>query len=158
MTRSRVDVQEKPTEVNTPASIDEVRSGVAFARPALISAATCALTVIVGYWPSANWAGPQGVAGLLAGVAIALVGGWVACCPVVGSLRKSAAERVNAILLSIVLRFVITLALAAAAALSGLFAPKPLILWVAIAQLIVLAVDTVGLVRLVKHGARVSQE
>jgi hypothetical protein len=94
---------------------------------------------------------------LLVGVAIALVGGWIATYPVVASLRRPGSERVNAILLSTALRFAITLALAAAAALSGFFDPKPLIVWVAIAQLVVLAVDTIGLVRLFKQVEGVSK-
>jgi len=143
---------EKANKVRTPTIADDARPVGALARLALISTATGALLIAVGYWPTTHIVGRQGVAALIVGVLIALVGGWAAYGPVLASLRKPGPERVNAILLSTVLRFVVTLGLATAAALSGYFPSKPLILWVAIAQLIVLAVDTVGLVRLVKHG------
>jgi hypothetical protein len=130
---------------------NELHLGTAVARLLLFSLAGAAGTSLVGYWPTAAVAGAAGVHAMFAGIAVALLGGWVGLLPCFFVLRRDPRQQVNGILGGLGVRFAATLALAAAVFLTGVFAPRPLVLWVAIAQLAVLAVDTIGLVSLFKR-------
>lgn len=110
---------------------------------------------LVGYWPTANVAGPAGVAAMFAGIGVALLGGWIGLIPSFIVLRRDPRQQINGILGGLGLRFAATLALTAAVYFTGAFEARPLVLWVALSQLVVLAVDTVGLVGLYKRAAGV---
>ena len=135
----------------TPANL---RPTAAFPRIALVSAATAIALALVGYWPTVSLAGSAGVIAMLVGIGVSLVGGWAGSLPTIAYLRKPIREHLNGILLGLVVRFGVTLALALAVWLGGSFERFALLLWVAIAQLVILLVDVLGLVGLLKRAAR----
>ena len=126
----------------------------AFLRVALTSAAAAITLALIGYWPTVSHAGSAGVAAMLAGIGVSLAGGWIGSLATIAYLRKPPREHPNGILLGLVVRFAVTLALALAAWLAGPFERLPLLLWVGIAQLVILLVDVLGLVGLLKRAAR----
>jgi len=123
-------------------------------RIALISTATAALLALIGYWPTAARAGSTGVIAMLVGIGIALVGGWAGSLPTVAYLPRQPREHANGILIGLAARFGVTLGLAVGAWLTGVFPKAPLLLWVGIGQLAILAVDVPGLVVLLKRAAK----
>ena len=138
------------TQTNSP----EIRPAPAFARVALASAATAAALIALGYWPTVTQAGSAGINAMLAGIGVALLGGWAGSAPTVAYLAKPAQQHPIGILIGLGVRFGVTIGLTLVVWLSGAFPRTPLLLWVGIAQLVVLAVDVVGLVGLLKRAAR----
>ncbi|MCB9851146.1 MAG: hypothetical protein H6817_10640 [Phycisphaerales bacterium] len=120
-----------------------------YLRVVLLSVVLGALIAAIGFLPTRRIAGDAGLTAMLAGCAIAVLAGWggglVAC-----QTGGTAADRVNRMLGATALRLVVAAGLAVAAALSGMFAIKPLLLWVAIAYMVTLAGETVLIVRWVK--------
>jgi hypothetical protein len=104
-------------------------------------AATAAL-LLVGYGPTRNLAGPGAVWAMLAGCGIALVAGIAGAVPVVFGERPQGSEGPARALAAMALRLVVVVVLTLSAALSGWFELKPLLIWVAIAYLAQLAVET----------------
>ena len=119
-----------------------------------MSSATGAALALIGYWPTDDQAGPAGVNAMLAGIAIALVGGWAGSAVTIGYLTKPPQQHSNGILLGLSVRFAVTVGLTLASWLSEMFPSIPLLLWIGMAQLVVLAVDVPGLVGLLKRAAR----
>jgi CHASE2 domain-containing sensor protein len=111
-----------------------------------VSTAAAATLALVGYWPTQVQAGAPGVSAMLAGIGIALVGGWAGSLPTVAYLPRKPREHAIGILIGLATRFGVTLGLAVAAWLTGVFPKTPLLLWVGIGQLVILAVDVPGLV------------
>jgi hypothetical protein len=108
----------------------------------------CAFAAIVlvaglGLVPTRRLGGAEALASMLAGCGV----GWAASAlggiPVALSRGRALnpAARLQAMLASMGLRFAAVLALGAAAAFSG-FSLKPLLLWIAISYMALLAVDT----------------
>lgn len=129
----------------------KLRPAAAFARLAAVSAATGLALAAVGYWPTRAQAGPAGVTAMLVALAICVAGGWAGTLPTLAWLARPAREQPTGIMLGLALRFVLTLGLALAAALAGSLAKAPLLLWVAIGQLVILAVDVAGLAGLLRR-------
>ena len=96
----------------------------------------------LGYLPTARLAGTEGVRAMAAGCGVSLVGSLVGTVPFLVSRSKTAVEALPAVIGSIALRMVSVIALATAVALSGLFAVKPLLLWVVISHVGLLVADT----------------
>ncbi len=132
------------------------KSGIVRLRLPLVTLATAGVLVAIGYWPTHALAGTAGVHALLAAGVVVLAGGWAGLIPPLVALRRGPRHQLNGLLGGLGVRFAVTLGLTAAAALSGIFALKPLVLWVAIGQFVVLAVDTVGLVGVQRESARTS--
>lgn len=124
------------SDARTPAA--EYLRFLAWALAAVVLAAA------LGFVPTRRLGGEEGLAAMIAGCVI----GWAASAlggiPVVVSRGKAAtpAGRLQAMLASMGLRFAVVLALGAAAAFSGWFSLKPLLLWIGISYLALLAVDT----------------
>ena len=72
------------------------------------------------------------------------------------TLRQGSRERLNGVLTGMAIRFMLTLALLLAALLSGRLPKLVLALWVAIGYLVLLAVDTAGVIWLLKRAERAS--
>ena len=106
--------------------------------------AATALAALLGYVPTRRLGGEEALGAMIAGCAI----GWLASAlggiPVVLGRGKVAnpTARLQAMMASMGLRFGVVLALGAAAAFSGWFGLKPLLLWIAISYMALLAVDT----------------
>jgi len=106
--------------------------------------AATVLAALLGYVPTRRLGGEEALAAMIAGCAI----GWLASAlggiPVALGRGKAAnpTAKLQAMLASMGLRFAVVLALGAAAAFSGWFGLKPLLLWIAISYMALLAVDT----------------
>jgi hypothetical protein len=140
--------------VTTGPSVDNIRPGGAYLRLAGLSVAMLAVALAVGFWPTRALAGPTGVAAMVFGGAIALLSALVGLVPAVLTLRSDPRDFHNAALMGMGLRFVLTIGLTVAAVLSGLLARRPLIVWIVIGYLVLLAVDTAGMVWLAKRSGR----
>ena len=115
--------------------------GRGFGRFAVEMTAAAAGLAALGFWPTRRLAGDEGVAAMLAGCAIAAAAGLAG--GVVLFYGPSAWRRSAAAALAPQLVRLAALALfGAAVALSGAFALKPLLLWIALAALALLVVDT----------------
>jgi hypothetical protein len=106
--------------------------------------AATALAALLGYVPTRRLGGEEALGAMIAGCAV----GWLASAlggiPVALGRGKVAnpTARLQAMLASMGLRFGVVLALGSAAAFSGWFGLKPLLLWIAISYMALLAVDT----------------
>lgn len=107
------------------------------------AAGTIAVIGLVGYLPTRRWGGEGALLALSAGCAIALLAAAAGGVPIALSRRLAApAARANALLGAMAVRFGVAVVLAGAAALSGLFANLPLLLWVALGYVVLLVVET----------------
>ena len=129
----------------TPARSPTVGGFVRFLALALV---VTAVLIAVGYVPTRRIAGPEGLSAMLAGCLVSMIGSAIGAVPIVLALRGPARSVPQAILLSTALRFLVVLTLALAAALSGWFDRSPLLVWVAISYLALLATDTIYAVRI----------
>jgi len=92
---------------------------------------------LLGALPTRRLAGEGALPALVAGCAIGVLASALGAAPV--ALRLGGAQ---AALASMALRFAVALGLGLAAALSGLFARGPLLVWVAISYMALLVADT----------------
>jgi hypothetical protein len=125
-----------------------------FVRIAAVSTAAAVLLALIGYWPTAAQAGSAGVIAMLAGIGISLIGAWAGAAPTIAFLRRPPREHSTGILAGLGVRFAVTLGLAVALVVTGAFSNVPLLLWVGVAQLVILAVDVLGLAGVLKRAAR----
>jgi hypothetical protein len=113
------------SNARTPAA--EYLRFVAWALAAVV------LVAALGFVPTRRLGGPGALASMMAGCAV----GWAASA--LGGIPVALGRGRAA---SMGLRFGVVLALGAAAAFSGWFSLKPLLIWIAISYLALLAVDT----------------
>ena len=97
---------------------------------------------LVGALPTRHLAGGGAIPALLAGCAIGAVASALGGVPVALARRGPKDRMAQAALAAMGLRFVVAVGLTVAAALSGLFARGPLLVWVAISYVVLLAADT----------------
>ena len=104
-----------------------------------------------GYFPTVKLAGSGHIAAMIAGCTVS----WIASCagavPLARALSGASSETATAILASTTIRFFVVLALVAPLTLSGWFDRVVFVVWVAISYLLLLAVDTCYVVRLMKR-------
>ena len=143
-------------QATTMTSDAEFRPAPVFVRLALLSGATASVAAAIGYFPTRALAGAGGVWAMGVGVAIALLAAVAGLVPPLLAMRLPARQRLNGMLAGMLIRFVLLLALLLAALFSGLLDKAALALWAAIGYIILLAVDTAGLVWLNKRVARTS--
>ena len=91
---------------------------------------------------------------MLVGISISLLGGWAGTLPTIACINKPPREHAAGVLGGLGVRFAVTLGLAVAILLTGAFAKVPLLLWVAVSQLVILVVDVLGLAALLKRAAK----
>jgi hypothetical protein len=105
-----------------------------------------ALVALLGYLPTRRLAGEGALPSMLAGCALALLASAAGGIPVARSRRATTAAapaaRLQAMLAAMGLRFAVLLALGGLAGSSGWFESSPLLIWIAIGYLALLAVDT----------------
>ncbi len=107
----------------------------------------------VGYFPTMRLGGSSAVTAMLVGCLISLIASVAGAVPVARASCGPVQNLPQVALLSTTLRFLVVLMLALAAALSGWFDTAPLLVWVAISYLVLLAADTVYVVRLSSEAA-----
>ncbi|MFH1748944.1 MAG: hypothetical protein ABIG44_18075 [Planctomycetota bacterium] len=130
------------------------RTVTAMLRIVLMAGVAAILLLAIGYWPTRILAGSAGLMGMLAGVAVALVGAWAGSLPTLLYISRPAREHPIGILIGLGVRFGVTMGLALAVWLCHVVPEKPLLLWVGIAQCVILGVDVTGLVILLKKAAK----
>ena len=121
--------------------------GASWLKAAAVGLLVVAIAAAVGYVPTVRASGADGVSAMWVGCGIGLVSNWIGLIATAGSFRGDPARRPLAVLLGTAVRFLAVMVFTASAALSGLVPATPLVVWVAISYLTVLAVDTAWLVR-----------
>ena len=136
-----------------PTPTSQVRifdSLLAFVRLAATSLAAAVGLALIGWYPTTLASGPRAEHAMLVGIAVALVGGWAGVIAPLAVLGRSAATLAFATLAGLGVRFFVTLAAAIVLWKLAIFPATPLMLWVGLAQFVILAVDLFGLVRIVR--------
>jgi hypothetical protein len=123
----------------------------AFLRIAGAGALTTIVLLALGYAPTAALGGRSAVEAMLIGGGVSLLGGWIGCIPPIAMINAPPAHLMSGLMLGIGARFLLSLGLALALSAYDVAPRVPLLLWVAIVQIAVLTVDTVGLLRLVRR-------
>jgi hypothetical protein len=134
----------------TSEKIDPVRE---FLRVVVIALATAVGLAILGYFPTLSRTGQAGVSAMLVGLGIALVGAWVGSLPPFFFLHRSVREFPAGILAGLLVRFVGTMGMALGFWTLDIVPHVPLLIWVGVGQIVILAVDTIGMVRLARDFA-----
>lgn len=137
--------------------MSETRSAAGdFARFLILAGAVVVFVAGVGYVPTKRLAGSDGTLAMAVGCVISLVASAMGAVPVVlarrhvGTDSQAAGRRVTAVMMSMAVRFLVVLILGVAAALSGLLVTAPLLIWLAISYVALLAADTMFAVRVLK--------
>ena len=137
--------------------MSETRSAAGdFARFLILAGAVVVFVAGVGYVPTKRLAGSDGTLAMAAGCVISLIASAMGALPVVlarrnaGTDSQAAGRRVTAVMMSMAVRFLVVLFLGFSAALSGLFVTAPLLVWLAISYLALLAADTMFALRVLR--------
>lgn len=131
--------------------------GRAYLCMMLASLATAAVVAILGYFPTLRLGGSDAIGAMFAGIAISLIASCIGSAVIGLGGRKDPTKAPQAVLLASTIRFVVTLALTASVVLSDWFEPLAIGLWVGIAYLAMLLVDTIYAVRLLGADDRPDQ-
>lgn len=97
---------------------------------------------MLGWLPTRQLAGEEGVSAMLAGGLVSLAGSLLGAVPIARVRDPKSVESTLAVLRSIALRLGLVLGIALVVALRGPFSPTPLLLWIVICHLILLVVDS----------------
>jgi hypothetical protein len=122
----------------------------AFLRLASASLAVSVGMALLGWYPTHALAGPGAGRAMLVGIAVALAGGWAGVIAPVAVIGRSAATLAYATLGGLGVRFFVTLAAALLLRQLRVGPATPMLIWVGLAQFVILAVDIIGLVRIVR--------
>ena len=119
-----------------------------YARFLGLAVATVVVLCAVGFLPTRRLAGTDGVPAMFAGCAIGLMSAALAGVLLVAVEGDTPDARMKRSFLAMVARLAVVVALGAAAALSGMLATQPLLLWIAFAYMALLPLE----VRLAIYG------
>jgi uncharacterized membrane protein len=103
------------------------------------------LIALVGALPTRRLGGDEAIPAMIAGCAIGILASAAGGIPIARGRRAAEtdpAEKLKVMMLSMALRLMAVVALGAAASLSGEFERVPLLLWIALGYVTLLAVDT----------------
>jgi integral membrane sensor domain MASE1 len=103
------------------------------------------LIALVGALPTRRLGGDEAIPAMIAGCAIGILASAAGGIPIARGRRTAEtdpAEKLKVMMLSMALRLMVVVALGAAASLSGEFERVPLLLWIALGYVTLLAVDT----------------
>lgn len=101
------------------------------------------LIALVGALPTRRLGGEEAIPAMIAGCVIGALASAAGGVPIARGRRVTdPAGRLTVMMFSMVLRLAVVAVLGAAAALSGGFERKPLLLWIGIGYMALLAVDT----------------
>lgn len=134
-----------------------VSIGAAMARLLGLALVTGLVLAAIGYLPTRNLVGTSGVAAMLTGICVGLVSAAAGMVPPILSLNSVAIERQKSLMVGAGVRFLVTLLLTVSTVFSGFLPRTPLVVWIAIAYLVLLLVDTWAMVGLLKRIEKVSQ-
>lgn len=134
-----------------------VNIAAAMARLMGLALVTGLVLAAIGYLPTRNLAGAPGVAAMLTGICVVLVSAAAGLAPPILSLNAPAIERQKSLMVGAAVRFLVTLLLTVSTVFSGFLPRTPLVVWIAIAYLVLLLVDTWAMVALLKRTEKASQ-
>lgn len=101
------------------------------------------LIAVLGALPTRRLGGPEAVPAMIAGCVIGVLASALGGIPVaLGRGATDPAKRLSSMMLAMGLRLVVVVAIGAAASFSGEFPRVPLLLWIGISYVALLAVDT----------------
>jgi hypothetical protein len=126
----------------------------AYGRLAALSLAGAVGALAIGYLPTRAIGGEPALTGMLLGMGIALLAALAGLIPPIMSVPRGPRAQVSGTFIGMGVRFILTLALLLAGVLSGLPGRVPLAIWVVIGYLLLVMIDTAGLVWLNKFSAR----
>lgn len=135
----------------------DMSPGAALVRLMGLVLVTGLVLAAAGYFPTRNLAGTAGVAAMLTGICVAVVSAAAGMTPPILAMHASAIERQKSLMMGMGLRFLVTLLLTVATVFSGFLPQTPLVVWIAIAYLVLLLVDTWALVGLLKRMEKNAQ-
>lgn len=116
------------------------------------AAVSLALAALGRLWVS-RAAGPEAVAAMLAGIGVSAAASVLGALPLLGAGPGTAPDhRASMALAAIGLRLFVVLVLGGLAWASGRFAPRPLLLWLAVSYLLLLVVDTYFALAVLRDG------
>jgi hypothetical protein len=99
--------------------------------------------LLLGYFPTVRLAGSATVFSMIAGVGVSLAASWAGAVPVaLRRYRAAAFGSGNVVMVTMLVRFVVVLALVLLIALSGMVDRAVFLIWVGISYLVLLAADT----------------
>ena len=101
-----------------------------------------AVLALLGYAPTRRLGGEGALPAMVAGCAIGVLASAVGALPVARARRSGSSAPLQGMLTSLALRFVTVLVLGLVAGLSGWFATRPLLIWIALGYVAQLALDT----------------
>lgn len=115
----------------------------------MASIGTAVAVGLLGYFPTLRIAGSAGVSAMCAGIAVSLVAGCVGAVPVGLAAQGDPTRVPQAILTATAVRMVVVMAITVSLVFSGWFDRAALGLWVGMAYLAMLFVDTLYAVHVV---------
>lgn len=134
----------------SPARSDGVRVGGLVG----LAVGVTALLLAVGYLPTRHAGGPAAVAAMVAGCGIGLVATLLGAVPIALARGAPAMTRASWALGAMLVRLLGALLLGGLASLGGWFERAPLLIWLAISYLALLAVETMFAVKLLGKSGR----
>lgn len=113
------------------------------ARLTILLVGIAGAMALLGFVPTRRFGGEEAIQAMWAALGVTVVTSSLAALPVtVARIRPRRENLINVLLGSLVLRMALVVLLGAATVLSGVFAVKPLLLWIGISYLVLLRVDT----------------
>ena len=107
---------------------------------------------VAGVWPTYRLAGWSGVTAMGAGAAIALVGCVVGSVVIGSMVARRPALAGHGVMAGASVRFAVVVVLAGVVAWTGRVPAAPMLIWVAVSYVVMLAAETVGLVRVIRRS------
>jgi hypothetical protein len=118
------------------------RAAAGYLRFLVWSLGLVSLAFAAGYLPTRAWVGGLARRAMLAGCAIGLLASWLGAIPVALAAARGSNGGQQVVFGAMALRLLVVLALVLPAAFSGWFARAPLLVWIAVSYVVLLAVDT----------------
>lgn len=112
-----------------------------------------AALLLLGYAPTRRLGGEEAVPAMLVGCAISVVASVVGTLPVFLARNRPHLEAWTAAMVAMAVRLGIAIVLGVALALSGVFATKPLLIWVAVGHAAFLVPDTLFSIKVLAQQA-----
>ncbi len=112
-----------------------------FARFALLVVAMSALLGVVGYFPTRSFSAEGAVPAMISALVVAALGSIIGAVPILLADWQGSA-RPQVVMVSMFVRLVAVVLLAAFVALTLGLEPAPFLIWLALAYLLLLVVDT----------------
>ena len=107
-----------------------------------IGLATALVVAALGYFPTMRLTSGGGAAALAVGCGVSWIASCVGAVPISLALSQSRASLGSAVLAATALRFGVVLASTLCVALTRVFEPAPLLIWVALSYLTLVAAET----------------